>query len=71
MSTTLYTQIPVGLVVWESGHDPEVDLGEGHLLVRAVTMQNVRSTVVSPTEPPKFHKLCFYLELMAMVMSAM
>ena len=35
----LSTRIPVGLVVWEGGHDPDVDLGEGHLLVRAVKIQ--------------------------------
>ena len=47
--------IPVGLVVWEGGHDPEVDLGEGHLLVRAETVVN---SLFFPTEPPNPHKLC-------------
>ena len=67
ISTTFYTQIPVGLVVREGGHYPEVNLREGHLLEGAATMQNVYSTypVVNRSfpqqNPPKPYILPFTL----------
>ena len=74
---TLYTRVPVGLVVREGGHDPEVNLREGHLLVRTAPMQNVKSTVVNslfPSRTPRPHQpsinCALYLELMAIVIRA-
>ena len=74
---TLYTRVPVGLVVREGGHDPEVNLREGHLLVRTAPMQNVKSTVVNslfPSRTLRPHQpsinCALYLELMAIVIRA-
>ena len=62
---TFYTQIPVGLVVREGGHYPEVNLREGHLLEGAATSQNVYSTyhillciAFFPSRTPQNHIFC-------------